>query len=185
LPPCLSFFPSSFPAPHTDCTWREQPAFLSSQSVSLGSIPYTFDPWEASSNEHSVRVHPVDPSSSSILFYVSIYLVQHIRSFVNDPAGDTIFDPGLGLLPRWAVATFYALYGGVVVYMNVDMLDHVTTLVRRIVLWHPTLQWPPLSNCPWTSTSIADVHSFCWHQFSGTCSSSTQSAPGHYWTRSG
>jgi hypothetical protein len=86
------------------------------------------------SNEHSVHVHPVDPSSSSVLFDVSIYLVRHIRSFVNDPAGDTIFDPGLGLLPRWAVATFYALYGGVVVYMNVDMLYHVTTLVRRIVL---------------------------------------------------
>ena len=85
-------------------------------------------------NGHSVLVHPVDPSSSLILFDVSIYLVRHIRSFVNGPAGDTIFDPALGLLPRWAVATFYALYGGVAVYTNVDMLYHVTTLVRRVVL---------------------------------------------------
>jgi hypothetical protein len=87
------------------------------------------------SNGHLVHVHPVDPSSSLILFDVSIYLVRHIRSFVNGPAGDTIFDPALGLLPRWAVATFYALYGGVAVYTNVDMLYHVTTLVRRVVLW--------------------------------------------------
>ena len=86
-------------------------------------------------NGHSVVVHPVDPSSSLILFDVSVYLVRHIGSFVNDPTGDTIFDPALGLLPRWAVATFYALYGGVVVYTNVDMLYHVTTLVRRVVLW--------------------------------------------------
>jgi hypothetical protein len=71
------------------------------------------------SNEHSVHVRPVDPSSSSILFEVSIYLVRHIRSFVNDPAGNTTVDPMLGLHPRWAVATFYALYGGVVVYTNV------------------------------------------------------------------
>ena len=123
----------------------------------------------APSNEHSVQVHPVDPSSSSILFDVSIYLVRHIRSFIHDPAGDTIFDPALGLLARWAVATFYALYGGVMVYTNVDMLYHVKTLVRRIVLRQPTLPWPPHSNCPWTSTSIADVWSFHWHQFSGTC----------------
>ena len=81
-------------------------------------------------NGHSAHVHPVDPSSSLILLDVSIYLVRHIRSFVNDPAGDTIFDPALGLLPRRAVATF----GGVVVYTNVDMLYHVTTLVRRVVL---------------------------------------------------
>jgi hypothetical protein len=86
-------------------------------------------------NGHSVLVHPVDPSSSLILFDVSIiYLVRDIGSFVNDPTGDTIFEPALGLLPRWAVATFYALYGGVVVYTNVDMLYHVTTLVRRVVL---------------------------------------------------
>jgi len=118
---------------------------------------------------HFVHVYPVDPSSSSILFDVSIYLVRHIRSFVNDPARNTIFDPALGLLPRWTVATFYAPYGDVVVYTNVDMLYHVTTLVKRIVFRQPAWQWPPLSDCLWTSTSIADVWSFHWHQFSGTC----------------
>jgi hypothetical protein len=96
------------------------------------------------SNEHSVHVRPVDPSSSSILFEVSIYLVRHIRSFANDPAGDTIFDPALCPLPRWAVATFYALYGVVVVYTNVVMLYHVTTLIRRIIFRQPAWQWPPL-----------------------------------------
>ncbi len=44
------------------------------------------------SNGHSVHVHPVDPISSLILFDVSIYLIRHIRSFVNDPASDTIFE---------------------------------------------------------------------------------------------
>jgi len=36
----------------------------------------------------------------SVLFNISLYLVQHIEPPVNDPAGDTIFDPALGMLPH-------------------------------------------------------------------------------------
>ena len=57
-----------------------------------------------------------------------------------------------------------ALCGGVVLYANVDLLYHVATFIGCVVLRHPAWQWPPLSKCPWTSTSILDFCNFCWHQ---------------------
>jgi len=59
----------------------------------------------------------------------------------------------------------YSLYGGMVVYTNVDMLYHVTTLIRRVVLQQPVWQWPPLSNRPWMSTLIVNFWGSHWHQF--------------------
>ena len=100
-----------------------------------------------------------------VLFDISLYLVQHIQPSVNDPAGDAIFDPALGMLPRWALAGLYSLCGGMVVYTNVDMLHHVVTLIGHVVLQQPVWQRPPLSNRPWTSTFIADFRGSHWHQF--------------------
>jgi hypothetical protein len=100
-----------------------------------------------------------------VLFDISLYLVQHIPPSVNDPTGNTIFDPALGMLPRWALTGLYSLCGGMAVYTNVSMLYHVTTLIGRIVLQQPVWQWPPLSNRPWMSTSIADFWGSRWHQF--------------------
>ena len=101
----------------------------------------------------------------SVLFNISLYLVQHIQPSVDDPAGDTIFNPALGMLPCWALAGLYSLCGGMVVYTNVDMLYHISTLIRHIVLQQPVWQWPPRSNRLWTSTSIADLWGSRWHQF--------------------
>ena len=88
-----------------------------------------------------------------------------MRPSVNDPAGDTIFDPVLGMLPRWALAGLYSLCGSMVVYTNIDMLYHVATLIRCVVLRQSAWQWPPLSNCPWMSTLIGDFWGSRWHQF--------------------
>jgi len=100
-----------------------------------------------------------------VLFDISLYLVQHMRPSVNDPAGDTIFDPALGMLLRWALASLYSLCGSMVVYTNANMLYHVATLIGRVVLRQSAWQWPPLFNRPWTSTSIGDFWGFRWHQF--------------------
>src|SRR6266851_3084570 len=75
--------------------------------------------------------------------------------------------------PRWALAGLYSLCGGMVVYTNVDMLYHVATLIGRVVLRQPVWQWPPLSNRPWMSTSIADFWAPAGTSSSDTCSSST------------
>jgi hypothetical protein len=100
-----------------------------------------------------------------LVFDVCLYFVQHVRPSVNDPAGDTIFDPTLGPLARWAFAGLYTLCAGVVVYTNVDLLYHFATLIGRVILRQPAWQWPPLSDRPWMATSIADFWGHRWHQF--------------------
>jgi hypothetical protein len=100
-----------------------------------------------------------------VLFNISLYLMQHMRPSVNDPSGDTIFNTALGMLPRWALAGFYSLCGGMVVYTNVDMPYHVPTLIGHVVLRQSAWLWPPPSNRPWMSTSIGDFGGSRWHQF--------------------
>jgi Membrane bound O-acyl transferase family len=95
---------------------------------------------------------------------VSLYLMQHFRPSVDGPAGDTIFDPTLSMVPRWAWAVFFTLCGAVVVYATVDTLYHIATLIGRIALRQSSWQWPPISNRPWMSTSIRELWGFRWHQ---------------------
>jgi hypothetical protein len=99
-----------------------------------------------------------------VLFDASHYIVQYLRPTVNDPAGDTLFDPTLSMVPRFACAAFYTLCGGMVVFMTVEVYYHISTLVGRILLRQAIWQWPPLFDRPWTSTSITDCWGFRWHQ---------------------
>ena len=87
------------------------------------------------SNDHSDHVHRVDPNLQvhTVRFP---YPLQRIFPSVNDPAGDTIFDPALGMLPRWALATYF-LCGGAMVFTNIDILCHVATLIGRVVRQQP------------------------------------------------
>ena len=99
-----------------------------------------------------------------VVFDASHYLVQHFRPTVDLPAGDTLFDPTLGMVPRCAWATFYTFLGGIVVFVTVDVGYHTATLIGRIFLRQSAWQWPPLFDRPWTSTSITDCWGFRWHQ---------------------
>ena len=99
-----------------------------------------------------------------VLFDASQYLVQYFRPTANVPAGDTLFDPTLSMVPRYAWAAFYTLFGGIVVFMSVDVAYHMATLVGRILLRQSAWQWPPLFDRPWTSTSVTDCWGFRWHQ---------------------
>lgn len=101
-----------------------------------------------------------------VVFDVAHYLVQHFRPSVDVPAGDTIFDPTLSALPRFAWGVFFTMCGGMVIYTTVDALYHIATLIGRILLRQPAWRWPPLSDRPWTATSITEFWSFRWHQFS-------------------
>jgi hypothetical protein len=94
-----------------------------------------------------------------------LYTAHHLRPSTNDPAGDTIFDPALGVLPRWASATLFTVCFGMLVYTSVDVYYHIASLVGRLILQQPAWQWPPPSNRPWMSTSIADFWRFRWHRF--------------------
>jgi hypothetical protein len=99
-----------------------------------------------------------------VVFDASQYVLQYFRPTIDVPAGDTLFDPALSMVPRCAWATFYTLLGGVVVFVTVDVVYHMATLVGRILLRQSAWQWPPLFDRPWTSTSITDCWGFRWHQ---------------------
>ncbi|KAI9437859.1 hypothetical protein F5148DRAFT_890301 [Russula earlei] len=99
-----------------------------------------------------------------VVLDASQYLVQHIQPSLNEPAGDTLFDPTLSALPRCARAALFTVCGGLMVYATMDALYHAATLVGRLVLRQQAWQWPPLSDRPWTATSITEFWGFRWHQ---------------------
>ncbi|KAH9965542.1 hypothetical protein BGW80DRAFT_1344777 [Lactifluus volemus] len=90
--------------------------------------------------------------------------MQSIRPSLNDPKGDTLFDPTMSPIPRYALAAFLGTCAAVVIYTTVDGLYHFATIIGRF-LRQPEWAWPPLSDRPWTSTSIIEFWSFRWHQF--------------------
>jgi Membrane bound O-acyl transferase family len=100
-----------------------------------------------------------------VVFDTSHYLLQYLHPSLNKLAGDTLFDPTLSPIPRCAWAAFFSLCGGLVVYTTVDAMYHFATLIGRVILRQPDWAWPPLSDRPWTSTSITEFWSFRWHQF--------------------
>ena len=99
-----------------------------------------------------------------VVFDASHYFVQYFRPTVDVPAGDTLFDPTLTIVPRYAWATLYTFFGGIVVLLTADVVYHASSLIHRVLMGHPAWQWPPLFDRPWTSTSVADLWGFRWHQ---------------------
>jgi membrane bound O-acyltransferase family protein len=116
------------------------------------------------------------PSSTSIInilgtlflkflaFDASQSLMHHVRPSTNFPEGDSIFDPTLSLVPRYAWAGFCTVCGAVMVYSMIDMFYHIITLIGLILLREPAWRWPQLTHRPWMSTSIADFWTLRWHQ---------------------
>jgi hypothetical protein len=56
---------------------------------------------------------------------------------VNDPAGGTIFDSTLSVVPRFAWAAFCAACGAMMVYTITDMFYLTSALIGRILLRQP------------------------------------------------
>jgi hypothetical protein len=99
-----------------------------------------------------------------VAFDISHYLMQRIRPSVNDPAGGTIFDSTLSMVPRFAWAAFCTACGAMMVYTIIDMFYLTSALIGRILLRQPAWRWPPFFERPWASTSLTDFWSFRWHQ---------------------
>jgi hypothetical protein len=58
-----------------------------------------------------------------VLFDTAHYM-QSIRPSLNEPKGDTIFDPTMSPIPRYALAAFLGTCTAVVIYTTVDGLYH-------------------------------------------------------------
>ena len=99
-----------------------------------------------------------------VVFDISHCLLLHFRPSINDPAGDTIFDSTLSMVPRFALAGFCTACVAFIVYTMMDMFYLISSLIGRILLRQPAWGWPPLFERPWASTSVADFWRFRWHQ---------------------
>jgi len=73
-----------------------------------------------------------------------LYTMHHLRPSANDPAVDTIFDPTLDLLPRWACTALFAVCYGMLVYTSVDM--YYSTTSRRSALSAHRPPHPPTAS---------------------------------------
>ena len=99
-----------------------------------------------------------------VAFDTSHYLIQRIRPSLNDPAGDTIFDSTLSIVPRFALAAFCTICAAVMVGTRMNIFSLITSLIGRILFRQPAWRYPPLFQRPWESTSLAEFWSFHWHQ---------------------
>ena len=98
------------------------------------------------------------------LFDASQYIIQRFSPATNNPKGGSIFDPNLTPVPRFALAAFCGIWGGIWTYAMVDSLYHVLATIARIVFRQPASMWPRLFHWPWMSTSIHELWSYRWHQ---------------------
>ncbi|KAH9956966.1 hypothetical protein BC827DRAFT_723795 [Russula dissimulans] len=82
----------------------------------------------------------------------------HHRPSLDTLAVNTLFDPTLSIITRFALATFFAPPAGIVVYTTVDAMYHFATLVGRLILRQPVWQFfrPPFRLFR-TSTSTSNA----------------------------
>jgi hypothetical protein len=59
-----------------------------------------------------------------VAFDTAHYLMQYTRPSLNVPTGDTLFDPSLSPIPRYAKAAFLGNCSAIVVYTSMDVMYH-------------------------------------------------------------
>ena len=158
---------------------REQDPLVERRGMSATSV--LFDAFDLMSNVRGIgwswstnpfpRVSTPPPSIPLVLFKTAIlttvsdalhYIIQCVRPFTRN---GSLFDPSLALVPRTALAAFCSLIGGLFAYAMMDTTYHQAMLVGRIVFRQSASAWPPAFHRPWMSTSIHELWSFRWHQF--------------------
>ena len=85
---------------------------------------------------------------------------------VGTPSGGSIFDPTLPPLRRYALSSFIAVTYCAVFYYAIEMAYYFVTILALIIpgFNQQPSDWPPLSQSPWLSTSLADYWGKRWHQ---------------------
>lgn len=95
-------------------------------------------------------------------------LLNIIRSFspstFGSPTGGTIYDPSLSCFPRYTRSTFISLLSGTAIYAMVQMGYDISTIISILIFRQDPVQWPPIFDSPWRSTSLIACWSKRWHQ---------------------
>lgn len=101
----------------------------------------------------------------SFIADLASYSIQCLRPTVLRSGGDTIFDPSLPPPIQYATAIYISIMAAIRLYCSVDLIYLFATLPACLLFRQSTTQWPPPSDRPWLSTSIADFWGNRWHQF--------------------
>ncbi|TFY65563.1 hypothetical protein EVG20_g5527 [Dentipellis fragilis] len=98
------------------------------------------------------------------IFDIAHYLIQFMYPQLDTAKGDTIYDASLPLHFQALKILFINICAGIVVWSAVDVLYLATAIPSCLFLGYSTSAWPPISNRPWLSESLADFWGRRWHQ---------------------
>jgi hypothetical protein len=99
------------------------------------------------------------------MFDLLLYSVQAFGpQTIGTPAGGSIFDMSLPLVPRFLRAGIISVLTGFLVYFAINSVYLVLTFPAILIFRQSPEDWPPLFAQPWLSTSLNEFWSFRWHQ---------------------
>jgi hypothetical protein len=92
------------------------------------------------------------------------FLIQSTNWYsLRDPNGAPLFNYTLAPIPRYLLSSFISALVGLVVYSSIQMLYDMSTLILIPISNYSPLDWPPLFDAPWKSTSLVDFWVNRWH----------------------
>lgn len=97
---------------------------------------------------------------------VAGYSIQFTCPAIDPKGGSSIFDPSLPSLTRYAYAIWTTLMTGLFSYVAMDSAYLFGTVTSCLSFGNFISydQWPPFSDCPYLSTSLAEFWGKRWHQ---------------------
>ena len=78
--------------------------------------------------------------------------------------GGSIFDPSLPPALYYSIPSMLSLISGIMVCAVIQLMYDVLTIIAIVVLQQHPVQWPPIADRPWLSTSLTLCWSKRWHQ---------------------
>jgi hypothetical protein len=105
-------------------------------------------------------------------FFKFLVLADHLHWTIQwfgpttfgSPRGGSIYDPSLPPIHSFIRANLIAFLGGLLVWAIIQTVYELSTLIGVGILNQHPLQWPPLFDSPWLSTSLSEFWAKRWHQ---------------------
>lgn len=102
---------------------------------------------------------------STIAFDLFHYAVQWFSpDTFGSPVTGTIFDASLPPLVRYVRACVITILSGWVVYYAIESFYYTSSILGIVLFRQSPMQWPPISDKPYLSTSLNEFWAKRWHQ---------------------
>lgn len=95
---------------------------------------------------------------------VAVYSIHFTCPSIDPKGGTSIFDPSLPPLTHYIYAFWTTLMTGLFSYAAMDSAYLFGTVTSCLLFGKPASQWPPFSDRPYLSTSLAEFWGKRWHQ---------------------